>query len=131
MGRTLLHESLKLPLYSAAEQSCDPRSGLGGGTVGAMNSTSSSSTPPQESPAHVGRATSSAAPESRSLSWLAGLAGVLAVVSVVSGVVMLVLKWMGLHPWNFLTMVPMVLLPVAFVLLIIALFTAARRRREH
>lgn len=55
----------------------------------------------------------------------------MAALSVLSGVVMLILKWVGLHPWNGLTILPMVLLPVAFVLLMIALFLAARRRRSQ
>lgn len=55
----------------------------------------------------------------------------MAALSVLSGVVMLLLKWAGLHPWNGLTFLPMVLLPVAFVLLMIALFLAARRRRSQ
>ncbi|WP_238651158.1 hypothetical protein [Kocuria sp. HSID16901] len=59
------------------------------------------------------------------------VAAILAAISVVSGVVMLILKWVGMHPWNILTMLPMMLLPLAFILLMVALFLAARRRRTQ
>lgn len=75
--------------------------------------------------------TSAPRAESRGFTWFAGIAALLAALSVLSGVVMLLLKWAGLHPWNGLTFLPMVLLPVAFVLLMIALFLAARRRRSQ
>lgn len=68
--------------------------------------------------------------ESTAFTWFAGLAAVIAVLCVVCGVVMLILKWSGFHPWSFLTQVPLICLPIAFVLLIVALVLAARRRRS-
>ena len=70
------------------------------------------------------------AAESRAFTWFAGLAAIIAVLCVVCGVVMLILKWSGFHPWSFLTQVPLICLPIAFVLLIVALVLAARRRRS-
>ncbi|WP_129360801.1 MULTISPECIES: hypothetical protein [Micrococcaceae] len=97
-----------------------------------MSSSPSSHTPPRDSSDSEPKASNSSAPrsESRAFTWFAGLAGVIALLCVVSGVVMLVLKWMGLHPWSFLTQLPLIFLPIAFILLIIALVLAARRRRS-
>ncbi|WP_129662339.1 hypothetical protein [Rothia uropygialis] len=97
-----------------------------------MSSSPSSHLPPRDSSGQDSEALNSPTPrpESRAFTWFAGLAGVIALLCVVSGVVMLVLKWMGLHPWSFLTQLPLIFLPIAFILLIIALVLAARRRRS-
>lgn len=97
-----------------------------------MTSRSSADRPASNASTNPATTTSSTPrSESRGFTWFAGVAAVLAALSVLSGVVMLILKWVGLHPWNGLTILPMVLLPVAFVLLMIALFLAARRRRSQ
>ena len=126
----------EVPIIQRARTSCGlelPKDG----TVEAMNNSSS---PRANSPLSSDREATDdsmgvsqpgkGAAESGAFTWFAGLAAVIAVLCVVCGVVMLILKWSGFHPWSFLTQVPLICLPIAFVLLIVALVLAARRRRS-
>jgi hypothetical protein len=67
--------------------------------------------------------------ESTAFTVLSVAGGVLAAICVVSGVAMLLLKAAGQHVVPLLSQIPLLLLPVAFVLLIVALLVAVRRRR--
>lgn len=68
--------------------------------------------------------------ESRAFAVTSALGGALAAVCVLVGVVMLLLKWAGFHPVPLVSQIPLLLLPVAFVLLMAALVIAVRRRRR-
>lgn len=94
-----------------------PRGAPGRGTVYGMNSHNGTRRP-------AGRSKESAAFTALSI-----VGGVLAAVCVVSGVAMLLLKAAGQEVAPLLSQIPLLLLPVAFVLLIVALLIAVRRRR--
>ncbi|MBE8528027.1 hypothetical protein ILP97_63040, partial [Amycolatopsis sp. H6(2020)] len=54
----------------------------------------------------------------------------LGVLAALVGVGMLVAKAFGAHPWPVISQIPLLMLPVAFLLLMAALVLAVRRRRR-
>lgn len=85
-----------------------------------------SSVPPSAQDSHA----SSDPDDSRAGLVTAVLGGALGVVCALCGVGMLVAKWMGFHPAPIVSQIPLLLFPVAFVLLMVALFLSMRRRRR-
>lgn len=55
--------------------------------------------------------------------------GVLALISVICGVIMLILKWQVGHAPDVLSQIPLIVLPIAFVAFMAALWCAVMRRR--
>ena len=60
---------------------------------------------------------------------IAFFGGILAVVCVICGVVMLLMKWAGAHPPALMSQIPLILLPVAFLALMVSIVLAVLRRR--
>lgn len=86
-----------------------------------MSSKSVSSSEPVEAAA--------ALPYTRAIRWLGAGGGILAVVCVICGVVMLLMKWAGAHPPALMSQIPLILIPVAFLALIVSIVLAVLRRR--
>ena len=68
-------------------------------------------------------------PYTRAIRWLGAGGGILALLCTLSGVAMLVLKWVDAHP-PVMSQVPLVLFPVAFIALMLALLLAVLRRKS-
>ena len=68
-------------------------------------------------------------PYTRAIRWLGAGGGILALLCTLSGVAMLVLKWVDAHP-AVMSQVPLVLFPVAFIALMLALLLAVLRRKS-
>ncbi|KTR39961.1 MULTISPECIES: hypothetical protein [Rothia] len=68
--------------------------------------------------------------DSRALAVTAAAGGILGVLAALVGVGMLVAKAFGAHPWPVISQIPLLMLPVAFLLLMAALVLAVRRRRR-
>ena len=66
-------------------------------------------------------------PPQRNIAFFGG--GILAVVCVICGVVMLLMKWAGAHPPALMSQIPLILLPVAFLALMVSIVLAVLRRR--
>ena len=69
-------------------------------------------------------------PYTRAIRWLGAGGGILALLCTLSGVAMLVLKWVDAHPPAVMSQVPLVLFPVAFIALMLALLLAVLRRKS-
>lgn len=68
--------------------------------------------------------------DSRAVAVTAAAGGILGVLAALVGVGMLVAKAFGAHPWPVISQIPLLMLPVAFLLLMVALVLAVRRRRR-
>ena len=68
--------------------------------------------------------------DARAVAVTAATGGILGVLAALVGVGMLVAKAFGAHPWPVISQIPLLLLPVAFLLLMAALVLAVRRRRR-
>ncbi|MCA1170296.1 MYXO-CTERM domain-containing protein [Kocuria sp. AG109] len=68
--------------------------------------------------------------DSRAVAVTAAAGGILGVLAALVGVGMLVAKAFGAHPWPVISQIPLLMLPVAFLLLMAALILAVRRRRR-
>ena len=66
-------------------------------------------------------------PYTRAIRWLGAGGGILALLCTLSGVAMLVLD---AHPPAVMSQVPLVLFPVAFIALMLALLLAVLRRKS-
>ena len=69
-------------------------------------------------------------PYTRAFRWLGVGGGILALLCLFSGIVMLIMKWAGVTPPAVMSQIPLVLLPVAFIALMIALGLAVLRRSQ-
>lgn len=69
-------------------------------------------------------------PFDRAVRVLGVTGGVLALISIVSGIIMLLLEWAQESAPYFLTWLAMFLLPVAFIMLFVALLLLLLRRRN-
>lgn len=69
-------------------------------------------------------------PYTRAIRWLGVGGGILALLCLLSGIVMLIMKWAGVTPPAVMSQIPLVLLPVAFIALMIALGLAVLRRSQ-
>lgn len=68
-------------------------------------------------------------PYSQAIKWLGATGGLLALLCTLSGVAMLLLKWGGVTVPAFMSQVPLVLFPIAFIALMLALMLAVMRRK--
>ena len=69
-------------------------------------------------------------PYTRAIRWLGVGGGILALLCLLSGIVMHIMKWAGVTPPAAMSQIPLVLLPVAFIALMIALGLAVLRRSQ-
>ena len=65
-------------------------------------------------------------PYTRAIRWLGAGGGILALLCTLSGVAM----WVDAHPPAVMSQVPLVLFPVAFIALMLALLLAVLRRKS-
>ena len=68
-------------------------------------------------------------PYTSAIRWLGFGGGALAILCVLSGVIMLLMKSAEKEVPALMSQIPLVLLPVAFMLLMAAIYLAVRRRR--
>ena len=69
-------------------------------------------------------------PYARAIRWLGAGGGILALLCLLSGIVMLLMKGAGTTPPAVMSQIPLVLLPVAFIALMVALGLAVLRRSK-
>ena len=69
-------------------------------------------------------------PYAGAIRWLGAGGAILALLCLLTGVAMLVMKWVGATPPALMSQIPLVLLPVAFIALMAALFLSVMRRNK-
>ncbi len=69
-------------------------------------------------------------PYARAIRWLGVGGGILALLCLLSGTAMLLMKWAGAAPPAMMSQIPLILLPVAFMALMIALMLLIAQRHR-
>jgi len=69
-------------------------------------------------------------PYAGAIRWIGAGGAILALLCLLTGVAMLVMKWVGAAPPALMSQIPLVLLPVAFIALMVALGLAVLRRSK-